>query len=88
MADIIFFKKYIPLISLDGRGYNFRIFIIIYIIYNSYDFFKSYILKGGFRDGKAGVINAGMDAFYKFVTIAKIWENRIKKQDISKELPE
>jgi hypothetical protein len=45
-------------------------------------------LKGGFRDGKAGVINAGMDAFYKFVTIAKIWENRIKKQDISKELSE
>ena len=30
VADIIFFKKYIPLISLDGRGYNFRIFIIIY----------------------------------------------------------
>lgn len=54
----------------------------------AYRFFKSYILKGGFRDGKAGVVSAGMDAFYKFVTIAKIWESRIKKEDIAKELLE
>ena len=68
----------------NGQKYTF-----LSIFYApAYRFFKSYILKGGFRDGKAGVINAGMDAFYKFVTIAKIWENRIKKQDISKELSE
>ena len=47
-----------------------------------------FVSPKGMIVGKTGVINAGMDAFYKFVTIAKIWENRIKKQDISKELPE
>lgn len=49
-------------------------------------FFKSYIIKGGFRDGKAGIVIAGMDAFYKFVTIAKIWESKIKPEDIDKDL--
>ena len=78
----IYTSKEIP--TRTGQKYTF-----LSIFYApAYRFFKSYILKGGFRDGKAGVINAGMDAFYKFVTIAKIWENRIKKQDISKELSE
>lgn len=51
-------------------------------------FFKAYILKGGFRDGKAGLVNAGMDAIYKFATIAKIWESRLTPEDIDKELRE
>jgi hypothetical protein len=49
-------------------------------------FFKSYILKGGFRDGKAGVVAAGMEAFYKFITIAKIWESKVGSDEIDKDL--
>lgn len=49
-------------------------------------FFKAYILKGGFRDGKAGFVNAGLDAFYKFLTIAKIWESRLRPEDIDEQL--
>jgi len=49
-------------------------------------FFKSYIIKGGIRDGKAGIIAAGMDAFYKFATIAKVWESKVKDEDIDKDL--
>ena len=48
-------------------------------------FFKSYFLKGGFRDGKVGFVIAGLDAFYKFVTIAKIWENQIQDKEIDDE---
>lgn len=39
-------------------------------------FVKDYILKGGFREGYAGYIHAKMDATYKFVTLAKMWEAR------------
>ncbi|MDR1675630.1 MAG: glycosyltransferase family 2 protein [Tannerella sp.] len=49
-------------------------------------FFRSYILKGGFRDGKVGIVIAGMDAFYKFVSIAKIWESRVRNEDMDKDL--
>lgn len=52
----------------------------------AYRFIKAYFLKGGFRDGKAGFVNAGMDAFYKFTTIAKLWESNLKKEDMDNEL--
>ena len=41
-----------------------------------YRFFKMYILKRGFLDGKPGLIYALMNSFYKIVTIAKIWEKQ------------
>lgn len=37
-------------------------------------FFKAYILKGGIRDGKAGFIKAGLEAYYQFAILAKITE--------------
>ena len=39
-------------------------------------FFKSYVLKGGFRDGLPGFIHAVHDAVYRFSTLAKIEEDR------------
>ena len=39
-------------------------------------FFKMYILKRGFLDGKPGLIYALMNSFYKIITIAKIWEKQ------------
>lgn len=52
----------------------------------AYRFIKAYFIKGGFRDGRAGFVNASMDAFYKFTTIAKLWESNLKEEDIDKEL--
>lgn len=50
--------------------------------YNSFDLvfsplwrtIRRYFFKGGIRMGKAGFINAVLEGFYKFVTIAKIIE--------------
>ena len=66
------------------KGKNFSYFKLFYA--PAFRFIKSYFIKGGIRDGKAGLINAVMDALYKFVTIAKIWESRIKPDDIDPEL--
>jgi glycosyltransferase involved in cell wall biosynthesis len=41
-------------------------------------FFRMYVLRGGFRDGRAGYVYARMDATYKFLTIAKLWEDQTK----------
>lgn len=40
-------------------------------------FFKAYILKGGFRDGKAGFISACYEGFYQFVVVSKILEKSV-----------
>jgi hypothetical protein len=54
----------------------------------TFRFIKAYFIKGGFRDGKAGLVNAGLTAFYKFVTIAKIWESRVRPEDMDRDLRE
>ena len=39
-------------------------------------FVKSYIIKGGILDGKAGLIQALLDAHYQFAVVAKLIEER------------
>lgn len=43
----------------------------------SWRFIRFYIVKGGFRDGKAGFSYAVLNALYKFATIAKLWERKL-----------
>ena len=40
----------------------------------SYRFFRMYILKSAYKDGKAGLIYALLNTFYKFTTMAKVIE--------------
>ncbi len=37
-------------------------------------FLRNYVLKGGFRDGTAGLIVSGLNAYYVFLKLAKLWE--------------
>jgi len=37
-------------------------------------FLRNYVLKGGFRDGTAGLIVSGLNAWYVFLKLAKLWE--------------
>lgn len=52
----------------------------------AFRFIKNYFFKGGIKAGKAGLVSAGMNAIYKFVTIAKIWESRINPEDMDSDL--
>jgi hypothetical protein len=54
----------------------------------AFRFIKAYFIKGGFRDGKAGLVNAGLIAFYKFATVAKMWESRVRPEDMDRDLRE
>jgi glycosyltransferase involved in cell wall biosynthesis len=37
-------------------------------------FFRNYVLRGGFRDGMAGLIVSAMNAYYVGLKFAKLWE--------------
>jgi len=47
-----------------------------------YRFLAAYFMKGGILDGKEGLIHAMLQAYYKFIMIAKIieWQNRKSNQ--------
>ncbi|MDR0983018.1 MAG: glycosyltransferase family 2 protein [Culturomica sp.] len=66
------------------KGQKFSYCKMIYA--PAFRFLKSFIFKGGFRDGKAGLVNAKLNAFYKFLTIAKVWEQEVDPDKIDKEL--
>lgn len=65
-----------------GKKYNsFLIFT-----QTSFRFFKQYILKGGIRDGVPGLCYAFLYAFYKFSTMAKVYESQLKDDSYDPEL--
>jgi len=37
-------------------------------------FLRNYLLRGGFRDGAAGLIVSAMNSYYVFLKFAKLWE--------------
>jgi glycosyltransferase involved in cell wall biosynthesis len=43
----------------------------------SWEFFRCYFIQRGFRDGRAGLVQAGMHAFYTFLKFAKTLERQI-----------
>jgi glycosyltransferase involved in cell wall biosynthesis len=58
------------------RSKNRNAGILRLIFKPAFRFIHSYILKGGFLDGKAGFIYALLNMYYKFVTISKCIEGR------------
>lgn len=69
------------------RSHKYHFFQIFYL--PAFRFFKTYILKGGFRSGKAGFIHAIFDANYMFNALAKMQEdieNKRNDKDIDKYL--
>lgn len=59
----------------------------ISLIYEPFGrFVHYYIFKGGFRDGIPGFIFALHGSFYKYATIAKIFESRVKTKDYNDEV--
>jgi glycosyltransferase involved in cell wall biosynthesis len=49
-------------------------------------FIKMYIFKGGFRQGVPGYIEARNKAFYKFYTLAKLYEDALTSTDDQKQI--
>ena len=39
-------------------------------------FLRNYLLRGGFRDGAAGLIVSTLNAYYVFLKLAKLWEKQ------------
>lgn len=56
------------------------------IFHPFFRFLRFYILKGGFRDGIPGLIWACEYAYYKFVTVAKVIESKVKPEDYDTDL--
>ena len=50
-------------------------------------FLKQYVLKQGFRDGKAGLIICSLAAYSVFLKYAKLWERQVSRRGVDREPP-
>lgn len=62
------------------RGKNRYSSLFATILSANIRFFKGYIVKGGWRDGKAGFAYCMLEFFYKFAVLFKIWEDEHNKR--------
>ena len=45
-------------------------------LHTAFAFLRNYLLKGGFRDGSAGLIVSVLNSYYVFLKFAKLWERQ------------
>jgi hypothetical protein len=43
-------------------------------VYPRLAFLRNYVLRGGIRDGQAGLIVSKLNSYYVFLKLAKLWE--------------
>lgn len=63
--------------EMDRRRERFRPWQIL--VAPPFRFFKTYVLKGGWRMGWPGFIHACLDGFYRFTLLAKLYGERIDR---------
>ncbi len=56
----------------DGRRTNG----LEMFVHPRFAFLRNYLLRGGFRDGAAGLLVSRMNAYYVFLKLAKLWERQ------------
>lgn len=67
-------NRYTSLAAEDMRHQGRRASIVNVMLHPAFAFVRNYVLRGGFRDGVAGLIVSTMNAFYVFAKFLKLWE--------------
>lgn len=72
--------RYSSLMSeeMQKRGRRFHVHQLL--THPLFTFFKMYVMRRGFLDGKPGLVLSGLYAYYTFVKYAKFWELQQHKE--------
>jgi (heptosyl)LPS beta-1,4-glucosyltransferase len=71
---LIRMDRYTTLAARQMHEQGRRATVMSLLIHPRLAFFRNYILKGGFRDGKAGLVISLVNSYYVFLKFAKLWE--------------
>jgi glycosyltransferase involved in cell wall biosynthesis len=71
---LIRMDRYTTLAAQQMHEQGRRATLIGLIAYPWLALLRNYILKGGFRDGKAGLVISLVNSYYVFLKFAKLWE--------------
>ena len=66
--------RYTTLAARQMHARGQRAGVIDLLVHPPVAFLRNYILKGGFRDGQAGLVISIVNSYYVFLKFAKLWE--------------
>jgi glycosyltransferase involved in cell wall biosynthesis len=66
--------RYTSLAAEDMAAHGRRATALDILVHPPLAFVRNYLLRGGIRDGRAGLIISSMNAWYVFMKYAKLWE--------------
>ena len=69
-------NKYTTLAAEEMAASGREAGIVALVVHPAAAFVRNYVLKMGFRDGRAGLIVSIMNTFYVFLKFAKLWALR------------
>ena len=70
------FDVYTTRAAGDRAARTRRVTFVHLLLRPGWRFFKQYVLRGGFLDGRAGIVICMLAAFSVFLKYAKLWERR------------
>ena len=73
--------RYTTLAARQMHAQGTRATALQLLVHPRLAFFRNYVLKGGFRDGKAGLVISLVNSYYVFLKFAKLWELQRKTDD-------
>ena len=73
--------RYTTLAARQMHAQGTRATAVQLLVYPRLAFVRNYFLKGGFRDGKAGLVISLVNSYYVFLKFAKLWELQRKTGD-------
>jgi glycosyltransferase involved in cell wall biosynthesis len=68
--------RYTTLAADQWHAEGRRTTVIGAVVHAKLAFLRNYLLRGGFKDGAAGLIVSLLNAYYVFIKLAKLWERQ------------
>lgn len=68
-------NRYTTYAARDMQKSAKRASVLRLLLHPPFNFFKFYVIRGGFLDGVPGLLMAALSAYYGFVKYAKLWAN-------------
>jgi glycosyltransferase involved in cell wall biosynthesis len=74
--------RYTTLAAEDWLAAGRRTTALQVVLHTEFAFLRNYVLKGGFRDGSAGLIVSMLNSYYVFLKFAKLWEEQRRRSAV------
>ena len=80
--------KYTTLAAEQWRSEGRRTNAFGMFLHPRFAFLRNYVLRGGFRDGDAGLLISQMNSYYVFLKLAKLWELNQQSANLHRQSPQ